>query len=355
MAEKKKELYFKKNGLYARTSHRIGGDAFIAVEVAVCNETDEVQETWIDIHMHQLIDTEKLEIAEEPGIKAAGAIKLVIPANTIGMARITICVEHAVMWSVEKPILYVVEAVLYKSVPEGEALPNPKLIAGLAKREPHAMKMLDFEETRFGIRCVTVDAKNGFCIDEKPIELIAETAKSLLTEREKYVSKEVFFLAEYDAVKKYKERGINTLLVDSKNTSEEFFDSCNRLGMLVLDQVEDETSVMHERSFPSVIAWMVKSLGREDMIRTLDKERAIGGICDAALGKEDGKEFDRMAWNDVTEEICAAWDFVGYPKEYERLEEAKILFPNRAVLLLEAKNEANINLKNSNVIGFLEV
>ncbi len=363
-----KELYFKKNGLYAYTSHMLQNDAFIMVETAVVNDSAKDQEVWIDIHMHQLIDTGKKEIAEEPGIKAAGAIKLFVPAGECRTSRTRICVENAVIWDVDAPVLYVVEAVLYKPVGENEALPNPKLIAGLAMREPHAMKMMDFEETCFGIRSITVDAKNGFCLNGRTVPLagglMQQAAVSAAVQ-----SEEAAFDAEYQKVKKYKESGYNAVHVIGKQMTDDFFDACNRLGVLVLNEVSGEEEICHGRSFPCVAAWMIseaclkkaedmanKSLELSEMVRMLDDTRFVGGICNASIGADADGEFDKRAWNDITESICAPWDVVGYPKENGCFEEASVLFPNRVIFIKGSKPEEERDelQKYSNVIGILE-
>lgn len=363
-----KELCFKKNGLYAYTGHMLQNDAFIIVETAVVNDSPKDQDVWIDIHMHQLIDTGKKEIAEEPGIKAAGAIKLSVPAGECRISRTQICVENAVIWDVDAPALYVVEAVLYKPVGENEALPNPKLIAGLAMREPHAMKMMDFEETRFGIRSITMDAKNGFCLNGRTVPLaggfMQQAAVSAAVQ-----SKEAVFDAEYQKVKKYKESGYNAVHVVGNQMSDDFFDACNRLGVLVLDEVSGEEEICHERSFPCVAAWMIseacvkkednlaeKSLELSERVRALDATRFVGGICDASLGADADGGFDRRAWDDITESVCAPWDFVGYPKENDCFEEASVLFPNRVIFIKGSRPEEGWDelQKYSNVIGILE-
>lgn len=369
MAEREpKEIYFKKNGLFAHTSHVKNEDAFITVEIAVVNESKEDQPVWIDIHMHQLIDTGKLQIAEEPGIKAKGMTKLFLPKGAQKTARTQLCVENAVMWDIETPILYVVEAVLYKPVQEGEALPNPKLVAGLAMQKPHSMKMLDFEETRFGIRMITMDAKNGFCINGKSMKLIGGKLLSS-TENEKTDTKEEAFELEYEKVKAYKESGCNTVWVESEKMSDDFFDACNRLGVLVLDEVCKKERICHERSFPSVAAWMMgkhllaesenkesDSLEFSELVRALDSTRCVGGVCDDSFGESADGSFDHKIWNDVTEAVCAPWDFVGYPKENHWFDEAGVLFPNRMIILEGSRrSECKEYLtRYGNIIGIFE-
>ncbi len=363
-----KEIYFKENGLYAYTGHMIQDDAFIIVETAVVNDSAKDQDVWIDIHMHQLIDTGKKEIAEESGIKAAGAVKLSVPAGECRTSRTQICVENAAIWDVDAPVLYVVEAVLYKPVGENEALPNPKLIAGLAMREPHAMKMMDFEETRFGIRSITMDAKNGFCLNGRSVKLRGESSLPS-AEIRKPDTEEDAFDAEYQKVKNYKESGANAVHVIGRWMTDDFFDACNRLGVLVLDEVSGEDEIRHVRSFPCVAAWLIgeactkrednmaeKSLGFSEMVRALDNTRFVGGICGASLGADADGGFDRKAWNDRTEGICAPWDFVGYPKEDDCIAEAAVLFPNRVILIKGSRSkEGQSELqKYSNVIGIME-
>lgn len=319
-----KEIYFAKKRLYAHTSHIVEGNAFIIVQPEVVNDTDKDIDVWVDIHMHQLIDNGAEPIDEVPGIMAAGHVKLHVPANSSKAVRTMVCVENAQLWSQEQPTMYVVEGVLYKPVPEGEALPNPKLMAGLAMREPHSMKMLDFAETRFGIRSIWADAKNGFTINGKKADIKLGTLDSTRSEN---------FQDEYKRVSDFKTKGTNAVVIDRATQSEFFLDCCDRLGIIVFDTVADIDIVKEDRNHPCVVAWnIVKSEQSKDsfaeVIREADATRPVGGICDAAYGMVDDK-FDVMAWYDNTETVCAAWDYVGYPDEDMRLDAAKILFANR--------------------------
>jgi beta-galactosidase len=354
MGNESKEVYFVKNGLYVRTSHMIQGDAFIIVETAVRNSAPYDAEVWIDIHMHRLVDTGALQMEEEPGIQAAGDVKLFIPAGTSRTAKTQVCVENAAKWQMDDPALYVVEAVLYKPVGEGEALPNPKLLAGLAMRTPHAMKMIDFEETRFGIRDMTLDAKNGFCLNGTKLKLKGSCLAPLQGSADS--DKETVFLQEYDRVKRYKADGNNVADACGGRMPEEFFDACNRLGVLVIDEVAHESEILRQRNFPSVVGWMSSEMEAGE-IRALDQTRFVGVMCDASFGTEGDAPFDRRMWNDTTEVVCADWDFVGYPCENTSFKEAHAYFPNRCILSVGG-SEAEIGedvKKYGFVIGALNV
>lgn len=348
-----KDIFFENNGLYAHTSHMVNGDAFIIAEASVENYSSEDQEVWIDIHMHQLIDNQKVQMDEEPGIKAAGAIKLFVPAGECQTARTQICVEDAAVWSIAHPILYVVEAVLYKAVPEGEALPNPRLLAGMALEEPHGMKMLDFQETHFGIRTVTVDAKNGFCLNGEMIKLKggryenSEAGKKtdgsdrnskVETQLEDSCDSQAVFEQQYQLVTKYKENGYNAILIEHCQASEHLMECCSRLGVLVLEAVSDGESIRCNRNSPAVVMWITENM-QVDEIRKFDSNRYIGGICDAAVGMREGA-FDRMLWNDATEVICASWSVCGYPDVNSNYREAHALFPNRVMFAVSDEPEA---------------
>lgn len=340
---KEKALCFKKNGIYAYTSHVIAGKAFITVEVAVENQEKVEKDVWIDIHMHQLIDTAKEEIAEEPGIKAAGDIKLMVPAEGCAVARTTICVEDAVLWTMKKPILYVVEAVLYQAVAEGEALPNPKLLAGMALTKPHAMKMLDFEETRFGIRTVSVDTRFGLSINGESVRLNGKDLRqeSLVCEN---------FDEVYAEMKALQGEGYNALLV-KELLPEHYYDACNRLGILLLCDVTDVEAILATRSFPAVCAWMSDKVSADE-IRALDTLRPVSGICDGTYGKI-GDSIDKLLWLDETEIVCAKWDMVGYTAETPFAKETAILFPNRPIFFVGALTDGDKEkfLAGKNVVG----
>jgi hypothetical protein len=263
-------------------------------------------------------------------------------------------VEGAAKWEMDAPVQYVVEAVLYKPVKEGEALPNTKLLAGLAMRAPHAMKMIDFAETHFGIREMTLDAKNGFRLNGTKVKLKGCRLKP--SEADETADREAVFLREYARMKAYKLAGYNFAGVRDQEMPEEFFDACNRLGVLVIDGVSQEAEVCSRRNFPSVIGWMSSDM-EADEIRTLDHTRYVGVLCDASFGTDGNAPFDRLMWNDTTEVVCAEWDFVGYPCENTSFQEAHAYFPNRCILSVGSSPEAvgDEVKKYGFVIGILNV
>ena len=322
-------IHFAENGLHAAVQHTAGADVFVSVTCAVHNDADERTAVWVDLHMHQLIDNGKEQMDEERGIKAAGAVKLEIAPHTLGYVQTQICVEDAVLWNPDKPILYVVEGVLYGAVPEGEALPNPRLLAGMALRAPHAMKMLDFAETHFGMRTVTVDAKNGLRINGTQVKLKGDGDCS---------TKEASFKQQYQAVREYRNRGNNAICVKRSQVSDAFLECSSRLGVLVLEEAEAAEDISRHQNFPAVIAWLEGNLSAED-IRAKDAVRVIGGICDSGYGMDEAGSFSPEKWLEGTETICAGWSMTGCPKEYTAYRQAHALFPNRVMFVVTERAE----------------
>ena len=326
---KQKMIHFAENGLHAAVQHTAGADVFVSVTCAVHNNSDERTAVWVDLHMHQLIDNGKEQMDEERGIKAAGAVKLEIAPHTLGYVQTQICVEDAVLWNPDKPILYVVEGVLYGAVAEGEALPNPRLLAGMALRAPHAMKMLDFAETHFGMRTVTVDAKNGLRINGTQVKLKGDGDCS---------TKEASFKQQYQAVREYRNRGNNAICVKRSQVSDAFLECSSRLGVLVLEEAEAAEDISRHQNFPAVIAWLEGNLSAED-IRAKDAVRVIGGICDSGYGMDEAGSFSPEKWLEGTETICAGWSMTGCPKEYTAYRQAHALFPNRVMFVVTERPE----------------
>ena len=322
-------IHFAENGLHAAVQHTAGADVFVSVTCAVHNNSDERTAVWVDLHMHQLIDNGKEQMDEERGIKAAGAVKLEIAPHTLGYVQTQICVEDAVLWNPDKPILYVVEGVLYGAVAEGEALPNPRLLAGMALRAPHAMKMLDFAETHFGMRTVTVDAKNGLRINGTQVKLKGDGDCS---------TKEASFKQQYQAVREYRNRGNNAICVKRSQVSDAFLECSSRLGVLVLEEAEAAEDISRHQNFPAVIAWLEGNLSAED-IRAKDAVRIIGGICDSGYGMDEAGSFSPEKWLEGTETICAGWSMTGCPKEYTAYRQAHALFPNRVMFVVTERPE----------------
>ena len=358
------QVHIAPNGIYAHTSHFVGEDAFVIVETTVENHSAKDSCGWVSYTVTE-------DGSSDP--VATGKIKVFLAANNTGNARTQLCVPNAKRWDVDTPNLYQISA---EFVDE----------AGCT----------DEASTTFGIRTISVDARNGFCLNRRPLKL-----KGGCVHHDNGILGAVsLYDSEYRKVKLHKDNGYNALRTSHNPPSAAFLEACDRLGMLVMDELFDvwrmqknyydfsqyfdaewqkelETTLLRDRNHPSIVMWSIGnelpeqgglSRGYEtsaklaEAVRKLDATRPVcGALCSffsgldekdngkfwqslmseaaangGALNNLDGK-YGREIWNDRTEAFCAPWDIVGYNYLDYHYEEAGQLFPNRVICCTESK------------------
>ena len=361
------QVHFAVDGIYAHLDHITNGDAFVVVEATVENHTGTDADRWVSLCAVPENEDSSAACA------AAGKIKLHIPAGQSATAHTTLCIENARIWDIDRPELYTITAELT----DGEAV-------------------LDTDSTLFGVRTITVDAKNGFCLNGRSLKLKGGCIHS----DNGILGAASYYDSEYRKVLLHKQNGFNALRFAHNPASAEMLEVCDRLGILVFDEVFDvwnmpkntydfsqffeaegltelDAFVKRDRNHPCVAIW---SIGNElpeqgglsdgyrtsallaERVRQLDATRPVGGaLCSFFNGLDDednGKfwqslmqtamknggglsnldgEYGRAIWNDYTEAFCAPWDVVGYNYLNYHYDEAGELFPNRVILCTESK------------------
>jgi len=130
-------------------------------------------------------------------------------------------------------------------------------------------KVVDREETSFGIRTIAFDATNGFLLNGKRYQ-IQGTCNH---QDHAGVGSAMPDALQYFRVKKLKEMGCNAIRTSHNAPTPELLDACDRLGVLVMDEnrrfddsdyESNELSdlILRDRNHPSVFIW---SLGNEEM------------------------------------------------------------------------------------------
>ncbi|MDO4305391.1 MAG: glycoside hydrolase family 2 TIM barrel-domain containing protein [Eubacteriales bacterium] len=366
------QAHIAPDGIFVHTDHIVKEDAFVAAEVTVENHTAQEQNLWVNI---------KFSRDREEGIVAEGAVKVHIPADSEAIARTMVCVENAAVWDIDSPNLYTVTADLADRRPIDQA---------------EGMKILDSTQTLFGIRTISMDAKNGFMLNGKSLKLKG----GCIHHDNGILGAASFYESEFRKVKLHKENGYNALRFAHNPMSSDLLEACDRLGILVMNEAFDtwnmpknrhdfcrhfesewqqemKSFIIRDRNHPCVIIW---SIGNElpeqgglsegyqtsaelaEYARSLDSTRFIGGaMCSffnglddedsgkfweslmseamssgGALNNLDGK-YGREIWNDYTESFCAPWDVAGYNYLDYHYEEAGKLFPNRVICATESK------------------
>ncbi len=350
--------------IFAHLHHMVNGDAFVTVECTVENHTGEDVHRWVSL-------TAAPENGRAP--TTTGKIRVFVPAGETATCRTTLCFENAQVWDMDDPQLYTIRVEL-----------------------TDGKETTDTASTLFGVREITVDAKNGFRLNGRTLKLKGGCIHC----DNGILGAASFYDSEYRKVKLHKDNGFNALRFAHNPVSSEMLEACDRLGMLVFDEAFDtwnmpknfydfsqffekegltelEAFIKRDRNHPCVAIW---SIGNElpeqgglsdgykvsaalaNKVRELDTTRPVAGaLCSFfnGLSDEDNAKFwqslmqsamasggsisnldsqyGRDIWNDYTEAFAAPWDIVGYNYLNYHYAEAGELFPNRVILATESK------------------
>lgn len=176
--------------------------AILSVRTEIFNESDYPAELRAET-----------EIVDPNGdVKGKDAVSLFLKAGEKRTIRQRMTVERPLMWSAERPNLY-------------EA--RTKLIFG--------ENVLDREETTFGIRTMTLDAKRGFRVNKKAVLLRG----ACIHHNFGILGAVQYYDAACREVTKLKEAGFNAIRMAHHPMSDVMLRACDELGMYVMDELTD--------------------------------------------------------------------------------------------------------------------
>ncbi|MDF2790526.1 MAG: glycoside hydrolase family protein, partial [Neobacillus sp.] len=226
-------------------------NAFVNIEVAVTNllSTEEKIEFFTTIY-----DSEGKEIISNFN---TGVSK--------GKGKTTFknqgFIETPKLWSVENPYLYRAVTKIFQNG-----------------------SLLDEAETSFGIRSISFDEKEGFCLNGTPIKLKG----GCIHHDNGPLGTAAFDVAEYRKIRLLKELGYNAIRTAHNPPSRALLDACDYYGMLVIDEMFDcwrqkknaydyhlyfedwwkrdvKATIFRDRNHPSVIMWSIgNEIGERD-------------------------------------------------------------------------------------------
>ena len=361
-------IHIENDGIYGYTECISDEYAVVKAEVTVKNNLGskhiaEVAVTLIEEESNQALLTR--------------TAKIQIDANANETAYLSLTVDHPLLWEVETPNLYRLQAT----------------VTDLGVFKTHFIegreKTVDTESVLFGVRTVTADVRNGLRINGKTVKL-----KGGCVHHDNGIIGAVsLYDAEVRRVKKMKEVGFNALRTAHNPPSKVLLEVCDRLGMYVLDEAFDAWGtgkqggdynqyfdtdwqkdltafVQRDRNHPSVILW---SIGNEipergglncgytlaarlaRKIKALDSSRLVtNGICSYWSGLDDmlmGETLHRMAqhmengasfqnasvaddksWEEMSEPFTNGLDVVGYNYMEDLYPGDHELYPERIIL-----------------------
>ena len=262
---------------------------------------------------------------------------------------------HPNLWSVEEPRLYTLKSELRK---DGS--------------------VIDRTKTRIGIRSISFDPQNGFCLNGKTMKLRGGCVHHDCG----ILGSAAYDRAEERKIRLLKENGFCAVRCAHNPPSPAFLDACDRLGMLVIDEAFDcwregknpydynmhfedwwqrdlSSMILRDRNHPSIILWstgneIVERDGRSegyayagrlaDFVRSLDDTRAVtNALCgvgpDPAVSglsihqTDIPEEYDY--WGEITRKFAEPLDVVGYNYQLDRYERDAKKFPDRILCATE--------------------
>ena len=156
-----------------------------------------------------------------------------------------VAIKNPELWSLENPYLYRVVSVLQS---ENQIVHQTK--------------------TRFGIKTVKFDAKEGFFLNGKPLKILGTNNH----QDHAGIGSALPDYMQYYRIKLLKEMGCNAYRASHNAPTPELLEACDSLGMLVLDEqrllnsspeyVDQFTRILkRDRNHPSVFLW---SIGNEE-------------------------------------------------------------------------------------------
>lgn len=240
-------------------------------------------------------------------------------------------------------------------------------------------KDTDVDESIFGVRTINIDAKRGFLLNGKSIKLRG----GCIHHDQGIVGACSYKEIEYRRIAKLKEAGFNAVRLSHNPQSQHLYDACDRLGMLVIDELFDywteskkqndfhfyfednfekwtELIVRRNRIHPSIVMWSTgneipQKTGRgngyyiatdiAEKIRSLDTSRPVThALCSLWDNKEEyerellEKDFpaEKMdCFAEKTAVTASTTDIIGYNYLEYRLEKDLKRFPNRVIINTE--------------------
>jgi len=304
--------------------------------------------------------TTVLDAAGDVVVSVESPLRVVAESEEV--VRQELAVTDAKLWSAEEPHLY--------------TLVSEVVVAG---------EVVDAETTTFGIRSISVDAKNGFRLNGRPLKMRG----GCLHHDHGLLGAASYDRAEERKVELLKASGFNAIRSAHNPPAPALLDACDRLGMLVIDETFDcwrmgknphdyhlyfedwwqrdtESMVKRDCNHPSVVMW---SIGNEvperkgvsdgyawcarqaDFVRGLDGTRPVtaavhtlfeeeiaahspgSGLSEDMIGGQNcapgGPEDDR--WGDVTAPFFESLDVAGYNYINNRYEYDGDRFPERII------------------------
>ena len=319
----KNKVSIPKNGLYVTTPK-------ITLDAAQVDLKIQVQNLAGKGDQYQIITT----IIGPDNSKLTSDNQKITLNEALSSKNVKLQVNQPKLWDLQSPNLYTAVVEVYKG--------NSKI---------------DEISTKFGIRTISFDVKNGFQLNGKTVKLKGGSVHH----DNGILGSAAYSAAELRKVHLLKDNGFNAIRLSHNPSSTTFLQICDELGMLVIDEAFDmwerlknkqdysvdfkewwekdlEAMILRDRNHPSIIMW---SIGNEIYERADSSGLEIGQNLVRKV-----KELD--ATRPTTEAICAFigaegddWqktppafaliDIAGYNYKWTEYENDHRKYPNRMI------------------------
>ncbi len=320
-------IHFAPDGVWARTGTLSTGRA--RLRIAAEGRAPAGSTAPLDVK-HRLL-------APDGSIAAEARVVAVVAADGSWTAEVDVDVPRPLPWSPEQPHLYCVVSTIR-----------------------HGGREVDERVTTCGIRTVRVSAERGFELNGQPLELNGGNVHH----DHGPLGAVALPRAEERKVQLLKAAGFNAVRTAHNPPSRAFLAACDRLGLLVLDEVFDGWAkaktkhdystlfrdhwerdftawVRRDRGHPSVVMWSVgnemfergnaegRRIARElaDRVRALDPSRPVTAGVNS-LGTTG-------PWEQL-DPLFAAFDVAGYNYELTRHAADHARLPSRIIVAAES-------------------
>lgn len=296
--------------------------ARVKLRTSVVNESDRPVEATLLTRVINHLGAEVARVETSHNIEARAAREFDQSAN----------VKSPELWSPDSPTLYTAVHEVYVE-----------------------RQLTDRLETRFGIRTISFDARQGFLLNGKPLKLKG----GCLHHDNGPLGARAYDRAEERRVELLKKSGYNALRLAHNPPSPAFLDACDRLGMLVIDEAFDmwregknpadyhlyfdewwqrdvESMVERDRNHPSVIMW---SIGNEIPSRAKPEVVSTAKALGDYVRRLDPTRPVTSAVNDMGENkdpYFATLDVAGYNYMKDKYEADRARVPGRVMVATES-------------------
>lgn len=226
------QAYIPAQGVHIRTEEASSEMATVEVEFPICSHTLFSGSIQVVVSLNSSIGN---TIAREQ-------MSVTVYGEDTQRCYQRLVVEHPELWSDEKPNLYTCKIELYS----GE-------------------KLLDCFSQPVGLRTIKINARQGLMLNGKEVKLRG----TCIHHDNGIIGAAAFPDAEYRRCRQMKEAGFNALRSSHHPIGKAMLDACDRLGMLVLDELSDmwtRTKNQHDYANYFPVFWKqdVKNMVEKD-------------------------------------------------------------------------------------------